>query len=176
MIRRNYGRQNKERGIALLVALFALLLLSAIGMGMMFSANTETNINANFREKQIATYAAMAGTQEAKDRLSSIGDITTPAGLPSASAANIVYIINPQNGEAVKPWDYNNKYYDTELCHENTMGLPSVAYGTQCPNKDASGNPDPSYLPSGSAWYTVNDNSLGSYTGAYKLNPPLNYK
>ena len=169
MIRRNYGRQNKERGIALLVALFALLLLSAIGMGMMFSANTETNINANFREKQIATYAAMAGVQEAKDRLSSIGDITTPAGLPSTGAPNVIYIINPQNGETVAPWDYNNKYYDTELCHENVLGLTGTN-GTQCPAASTS-------FPSGGGWHaTPLDNSSGSYSGAYKLNPPLNYK
>ena len=57
----NRPKKQQQRGVALLVAMFALLLLSAIGMGMMFSANTETNVNMNYREKQLAIYAALAG-------------------------------------------------------------------------------------------------------------------
>ncbi|PYX64148.1 MAG: hypothetical protein DMG74_14470 [Acidobacteria bacterium] len=38
-----------ERGIALLMVLLALLLLSAIGMGMMYMSDTETSINGNYR-------------------------------------------------------------------------------------------------------------------------------
>ena len=161
------SRQRKQRGVALLVAMFALLLLSAIGMGMMFSANTETNVNANYREKQLAIYAGVAGAMEVKDRLRS-GDITVPSDIPSTSAANILYIINPKSGETVAPWNYNNKYYDTELCHDNVMGLTGT-YGTQCPAASTS-------FPGGSAWYSSRDNSAGSYTGVFKLNPPLDYK
>ena len=58
-----------ERGIALLVALFTLLLLSVVGMGMMYSTNMETNINGNNRGKQTAMYAAMAGLQETRQEL-----------------------------------------------------------------------------------------------------------
>lgn len=161
-------RKKKQTGVALLVALFALLLLSAIGMGMMFSANTETNINSNYREKQLATYAAVAGAMEAKDRLTTHGDISVPAGVPSSGAANVIYIINPSGGETVAPWDYTNKYYDTELCHEQVMGLTGTN-GTQCPAAATS-------LPSGSSWYTVLDDSSSSYSGVFKLSTPLNYK
>ena len=62
-------KRGSERGIALLVAVFALLLLSVIGLGMMYSTNMETSINSNYRDKQAATYAAMAGLQEARDRM-----------------------------------------------------------------------------------------------------------
>lgn len=165
---RSMRKNRSQSGVALLVAMFALLLLSAIGMGMMFSANTETNVNANYREKQMAIYSAVAGAMEAKDRLTAAGDISVPSGLPSASAGNILYVINPQSGETVAPWDYNNKYYDTELCHDNVMGLTGTI-GTQCPKAATS-------FPSGSAWYTTKDNSSGSYSGVFKLNPPLNYK
>src|SRR5215470_1404061 len=82
-----------ERGIAMLVAVFALLLLSVIGLGMMYSTNMETNINSNYRDKQIATYAAMAGLQEARDRIRDYDPtqpipharIPAPGGLPSLS-------------------------------------------------------------------------------------------
>ena len=38
--------------MALLVAMFTLVLLSVIGLGLMYSTNMETNINANYRDKQ----------------------------------------------------------------------------------------------------------------------------
>src|SRR5690349_5582003 len=161
------SRRRKQTGIALLVAMFALLLLSAIGMGMMFSANTETNVNTNYREKQIAIYSAIAGGMEVKDRLRS-GDITVPSGIPSTSAANVLYVINPQSSETVAPWDYTNKYYDTELCHDNVLGLTGT-YGVQCAAASTS-------FPAGSAWYSTRDNSSAGYSGVFKLNPPINYK
>jgi len=48
---RSCGRQ---RGIALLIVCFSLLLLSVIGLGMMYSTNMETTINSNYRDKQVA--------------------------------------------------------------------------------------------------------------------------
>jgi hypothetical protein len=166
---RKFSHRRAQTGVALLIAIFALLLLSAIGMGMMFSANTETSVNANYREKQIAVYASIAGAMEAKDRLTTAGDIPVPGGIPSTSAANVIYIINPSSSsDTVAPWDYNNKYYDTELCHDNVLGLTGTN-GTQCPAASTS-------FPSGSAWYQTLDDSSSSYTGAFKFTTPLYYK
>src|SRR5258706_15855658 len=107
----NHRNRSAERGIALVAVLVAILLLSVISLGMMYSSNTETLINTNFRTSQTALYAAMAGLQEARDRIQPATlSVTTPAGLPSTSAANVVYIINPKNGETVAPWDINNAY------------------------------------------------------------------
>src|SRR5262245_19058134 len=150
-----------ERGIALLVTVFALLLLSVIGLSMMYSTNMETNINSNYRDKQAATYAAMAGLQEARDRVRPydptlpvpLGRIVPPAGLPTLGSHNIIYIINPTTGEDIRPWDGANKYRDTELCHENILGLTSPGAGIPC---------GPSDLPSVSTWYTSYDDSDGA--------------
>lgn len=167
---RNHGKRRGERGVALLVAVFALMLLSAIGMAMMFSANTETTINSNYREKQIATYAALAGLQEAKDRLiPATGDIDWPTELPDAAAKNIVYILNPSGTDDVKPWHWQNTFADTELCHERLMGLTAPAYVTD-PCADVGS------LPTGGNWYDTRSNNDAGYTGPYKLNPPLAYK
>src|SRR5579884_3744621 len=98
------AKNRGERGIALLIALFALLLLSAIGLTMMYSSTTESSINANFRDKQTAGYASLSGALEARDRLQpATGDIAAPSGIPSTSAANVIYIINPSNSETVAP-------------------------------------------------------------------------
>jgi len=144
----------------MLVALFALLLLSAIGMGMMFSANMETMIDANYRDKQIAIYASLSGLQEARDRIYpgiSNGDsIALPTALPTASNGNVIYILNPRtSSDTVAPWNINSRYPDTELCHENVLSLTGTP-DTPCTT-----------IPSGSSWYTTVNNNSSSYTGAY---------
>src|SRR5436309_12660214 len=95
--------QRNQSGVAMIIALFALLLLSVVGLGMMYSTNMETSINGNFRDKQTAFYAAMAGLQEARDRLNSLTQehITPPTALPAAGATNVIYIV--ANGATVKP-------------------------------------------------------------------------
>ncbi|HEU5450859.1 MAG TPA: hypothetical protein VFU76_02685 [Terriglobales bacterium] len=160
----------RQRGVALLIALFALLLLSCIGLGMMYSADTETSINANYKDKEAAIYAANAGLEEVKDRLllAGYGDITAPAGLPSLSAANITYVLNPGASESVsdvKPWDYTNSYADTELCQNNVLGL-TRNLGTPCTGATS--------LPTVNTWYTTINNT--GHWSTQLNSTPLNYK
>ena len=58
-----------ERGIALVSTLLAVMLLTAVGVAMMYGGNMETAINANYRDKQRAQHAAISGVQEARDRI-----------------------------------------------------------------------------------------------------------
>ncbi len=163
--------QRGDRGVAMLVALFALLLLSVVGLGMMYSTNMETAINGNFRDKQSAMYAAMAGLQEARDRLRPYdpmqpipaGRIVAPTALPIVGAANVLYIINPRGGETVAPWNSSNPYVDTELCQENMLGLMPNA-GVPCTT-----------LPTGTSWYSVSDDSLTA-AGFWHFTNPLDFK
>src|SRR5438132_11165914 len=135
-----------ERGIAMLIVLFALLLLTVIGLGMMYSTNMETNINYNYRDKQVAFYAALAGLQEARDRIQpSTHNIVAPTALPSLTAQNIIYIVA---NSTIKPWDTPDPYFDTELCKEKILNLTGT-----------SGVPCPGPYPSGTNWYQVVDNS-----------------
>src|ERR1700745_509452 len=102
----------RERGVAMMIVLFALLLLSVVGLGMMYSTNMETSINSNYRDKQVAFYAALAGVPDARARSQpGTGDIPPPTGRPSTSFQNIIYILANSN---VKPWDASgtNKYFD----------------------------------------------------------------
>jgi hypothetical protein len=52
-----------ERGVALIIALLATMLLTALGIALIMVTNTETRITANFRNSQEALYAADAGTE-----------------------------------------------------------------------------------------------------------------
>src|SRR2546427_6392760 len=111
--------QRNQSGVAMIIALFALLLLSVVGLGMMYSTNMETNINYNYRDKQVAFYAALAGLQEARDRIQpSTHNIVAPTALPSLTAQNIIYIVA---NSSIKPWDNTDPYFDTELCQDKVL-------------------------------------------------------
>jgi hypothetical protein len=157
--------RQSERGVALFAVLFALLLLSVIGLGMMYATNTETAINSNYRDAQVALYAAMAGLQEARDRIQPATlHITPPTDVPSLSAQNVIYIINPKTGETVTPWDLTSRYADTELCWERILSLTGTI-GTPCTT-----------IASGSSWYRTYDDSNSSTAGVWKLTNPLDWK
>jgi len=82
--------RNNERGIALLIVLMALFLIAAIGMGMIFMSNTETAVNQNYRDTQLAFFAMRGGLEEMRDRMRTNGPpptITVPAVMPSSGTA-----------------------------------------------------------------------------------------
>jgi hypothetical protein len=126
------GRQNRkskssERGVALVVALLTLLLISAILMGMIVASNSETNISTNFRDEQTAFFAARAGIEEIRDQLRPNANPTLSTNsfftaAPTAQAgqpSGVLYIINPANGETVAPWNLGGTNYpDDEICKE----------------------------------------------------------
>jgi Tfp pilus assembly protein PilX len=156
--------KTSERGIALIVALMLLLLISAALMGMIMMSNTETNVSANFRDEQTAFFAAKAGIEEVRDRLRSgaTNTLTTntfftlsPTPLPGANNG-VLYITNPGPGETVNPWNTapdtqgSVHYPDTEICQEVTCT---------------------SGVPGASPWYT----STAAST-SYAASPQLNWK
>src|SRR5438552_3713360 len=135
----NVNSKRNQSGVAMIIALFALLLLSVVGLGMMYSTNMETTINSNYRDKQGVFYAALAGLQEARDRLhtTTTGSITPPTALPVSGLANVTYIV--ADASTIKPWDPSNPYFDTELCQENVLGLSHTA-GAPCAGSDYASN------------------------------------
>ena len=58
-------RRAAQRGVALVVAMLALLLFSGVVIGMLYSSDSESVINANYRSYQKAYFAAAAGIEEA---------------------------------------------------------------------------------------------------------------
>src|SRR5437660_466238 len=99
--------RHSERGIALFIAIFTVLLITAIGAGMIMLTNTDTSITANFRDEQTAFFAAKAGIEEIRDRLrtSASGSLTSPAntffttGAMPGAANGVLYITNPTGAE-----------------------------------------------------------------------------
>jgi len=146
-----------ERGVALIIALFALLLLSAIAMGMMYMADTEMSVNNNYRDAQQAFYASQGGLTEARLRIMNDATAGTPmgAGMPTVTPLLIptignitgaTYITNPLGAEVVVPWNQaaNNVYRDDQFCKEQyaiTGGAANVGTaGLPCNVAGAPGN------------------------------------
>jgi type IV pilus assembly PilX-like protein len=129
---------NRQRGIALFFSIFALLLLTAIAAALIFMANTETSVNSNYRQEQVAYFAAKAGIEEARARM--MASDPNPIALPTVAPTNlngqIIYIVNPvKNGTAVQPWNAANQWTDDELCHDynlGSLGLTTVAPDVHC--------------------------------------------
>jgi len=156
-----------ERGMALMLALFALLLLSGIGLCMVLSSNTETRIDANYGGSLRSYYAAHSGLEEMRDRISYLST-TTPGGLadklPTDIAGNpggVLYVVNPDAGEIVDPSDPTSPYFDVQLCHDYNSGV--AARDSRCtavPNATnwmASQNAAPAAaVPLGYKWVRIN--------------------
>ena len=66
--------RTSERGIALVVALMATLLLTALGIGLVMTTMTETTITTNYRDSGEALYAADAGVERVMQDLLTIPD------------------------------------------------------------------------------------------------------
>ncbi len=144
-------KSSQERGVAMFMAVFALMLLTAIAAGFVFMANTETSINANYRTSQQAYFAAKAGLEEARARISSVGDIVPPAVMPNTTTGEVRYIINATGSETVEPWTTTNPYFDNSLCKANyvAFGLTNTA-GVACA----------ATAPSGTTWYASSTSVL----------------
>ena len=167
----------KESGVALLLSILALLLLSAIAVSMMYMSSTEASVNGNFKNQETEYFAARAGLEEIRDRMIpgtapySINGIDginpnapnppcpgeancyLPTQLPSAANnGSVVYLL--QSGMTTSQiftatiGGAPNPLFDDELCHDY------APYGQM---QTALANVRCQHLPGGSgqAWYSI---------------------
>ena len=154
----NYERKTRrlrgERGIALLIAIFVLLLISVVAISLLLSSGTETALGVNYRSSSTSYYAALAGLEEVRGRLlpSNPNSLSTilPATLPLGQT---IYVINRQSGETVAPWDPSNLYYDHEYKTEFGQEASSTSWQSQYSvwDNNAQGIPGPLFK-----WVRIN--------------------
>jgi len=160
----------RQRGIALLSALLILLLLSAVAVGLVLTANTETAVNFNYRQERTLDFAARAGIEEVRDRLPAANAATlmaptcatasaclaaTPV-VPSTSNQGILYVLGGATPASVTPWTAGTIYTDDELCHDGYGLVTAQSSDVRCTT-----------VPTGSAWYaSTTSNAPWSGTSA----------
>ena len=62
-------RREQESGVALLVAIFVLLLVSVIAISLVIASGGESSLEGNYRSEASAYLAGTAGLEEARGRL-----------------------------------------------------------------------------------------------------------
>lgn len=140
--------EQREAGVALMLALVLLLLMSAIAIGIINMSNIENAINTNFKSSETEYFAARAGVEEARYRLlpnalDHAGNLISinPALLPSAppdAGGTVLYILNGVTlAQVTTPPtpSHPNPYFDHELCHNipgGTGGVVQVPFNVRC--------------------------------------------
>lgn len=177
--------RNNERGIAMFFSLFALLLLTAIAGTLTFMASIETSVNSNYRQEQMAYFAAKAGLEEARARMMQTDPNTinaTGTALPIVAPTNangsVIYIVNPgATANSVQPWSATNAYADDELCHDGYSPSLLAAGQVVAPGVPCTSNGKPvgtsgatPFLPSTTTWYTQYNSAL-PYNGTSSALP-----
>ena len=76
-VARSLRETSDERGLALVVALLVLCLLTALGMALMLTSQTETMISANYRDSMEGQYAADAALERVMDDVLTVHDWNT---------------------------------------------------------------------------------------------------
>lgn len=144
----------RQRGVALLITLFALLLITAVAVALISMTNVETAIGSNYRGSTQAFYAGYAGLEEARGRLRTVHPNTLDAalginrGAGELAATRVQYILNAKPGEVVIPTNLSqaNLYADHQYLME--FGLP-VTGAILLPNVNSvstmSGVPGPDF-------------------------------
>jgi Tfp pilus assembly protein PilX len=125
--------QGQESGIALLIAIFVLLLISVVAISLVVSSGTESALAGNYRSSTGVYYAALAGMEEARGRLLA----KNPNSFLKTAPANFMpppgtqwdigyvrYILNPGPADAV---DTRTANPDTEYNSEFGPGKLEAA-------------------------------------------------
>ena len=118
--------RKSERGVALFIAIFALLLISVVALALMVMAGTETSLNSNYKSSVQVFYDARAGVEEARGRLwkgnpNFLGAaLALNAATGTMDVGSVTYILNPAAGEVVNPTDMSsgNQYADRQYSSE----------------------------------------------------------
>jgi len=177
-------RRRSEDGIALLIAIFVLLLISVVAIALLVSSGTETALGANYRSSSTVYYAALAGLEEARGRLlvrnlNYFGN-TNPSLVPTPfPLGQTTYVLNASSAsDTVAPWDSSNRYYDAE--YQSEFGVPASSASWQSVpsvwNNNVQGIPGPVYK-----WVRINAVTEASLyldvnsDGVYNSTTPIYY-
>jgi hypothetical protein len=131
---RTLRARTPESGVALLISLFALLLICVVGIALIMASGTDSALTGNYHSATSVYYGALAGLEEGRGRMLAKSANYLPAalGLPLGSApvpGQVWYILNPFPGETVAPWDQSTTttFPDTE--YQQEFGVPPPTSG-----------------------------------------------
>jgi len=122
--KRQIQTKRTEEGVALLISIFILLLISVVAIALIVSSGTESALAGNYRSATGVYYASLAGLEEARGRLltknaSSFKNTAPPGFLPSPGTALPIgfvrYVVNPGPGDGNVLTTYLDNEYSKEF-------------------------------------------------------------
>jgi len=142
IMKTNHPNRHKksESGVALLIAIFVLMLISVIAISLIVASGSESTLAGNYRSSATAYLAGTAGLEEARGRLlpknTDYFNNTVANFIPAAgplALGQVRYILNPAQGETLAT--LMATYPDTEYAAEfgvaplpaNVQTIPSVS-------------------------------------------------
>ncbi len=152
-------KQRKENGIALLISIFVLLLISVVAIAMIVASSTETSLAGNYRSSTNVYYAALAGLEEARGRLArnnpdyalkADANFLPPPGTPLA-IGDVRYILNPNPALNENMGNVLTIYPDNEYATEFTAAPNSTRVIASVSPNNAQGIPGPPFK-----WVRIN--------------------
>src|SRR5712664_3441903 len=108
IMKTNHPNRHKksESGVALLIAIFVLMLISVIAISLVVESGSESTLAGNYRSSATAYLAGAAGLEEARGRLlpknADYFNNTVANFIPTAgplALGQVRYIVNPALGE-----------------------------------------------------------------------------
>jgi len=137
----SFSPKRQDAGVALLISIFILLLISGVALALVASSGSESSLAGNFRSSTSAYDAGAAGLEEARGRLLSGSpndfNATVPGFIPVGAPLAVVpqvqvrYILNPLNAaDVVAPATPGSNYADTEYGQEFPLGLAAAQVQT----------------------------------------------
>jgi len=156
-------RAKQEAGVALVIAMVSLLLITGVALAMVMASGMESSLNGNYRSSSSAYYAALAGLEEGRGRLLP-GSPNTMAGIAGTGipALNVTlpvnqvtYILNPNTAAGESTATLMATYPDTEY-DNSEFGAGQLAaavktYVNSVSGTNASNIPGPLYK-----WVRIN--------------------
>ncbi len=162
---RKNKRNNSEVGVALLVAMISLLLITAVGVAMIVASGSESALSGNYRSSSSAYYAAIAGLEEGRGRLLPTNPNTlvgvVNSGIPPfgtnmtiTPVSQVAYILNPNIAAGEAAGTILGTYPDNQYDQEFGAGKLAAAvkfFNNSLSGTNASNIPGPLYK-----WVRIN--------------------
>ena len=128
-------KRRSDAGVALLISIFVLLLISVVAIAVVVSSSTESALTGNYRSSTGVYYAALGGVEEARSRLAPSDPNsfknTAPTLIPPPGTqwdiGYVDYILNPGPNDNLGT--LLATYPDTEYDNEFGPGALSAANG-----------------------------------------------
>jgi Tfp pilus assembly protein PilX len=121
------NRLGSQSGIALLLALVIIVILTAFALSLVLTAQSETQMGNTIAARSQAYYAALAGLEEARARLNPlVPQPELPVTAPQ-QINQVVYLVNSTPQDPVDPTNSSSPYYDYEYRQEFPGVTPQVS-------------------------------------------------